>query len=310
MSGTTKYGDSSLFNNTGPNNSAFGNYAAYNNTDASCNTAIGSNALFNNTNAPHNTAIGAGAMFYNTTGQLNTAVGSSALEGPVPAASVGNQNVAIGAQALYSNGGDNNVGVGYQSLLNNTTGQKNIAIGSSAGYYLSGSSSYNTFLGTNANVDLSSNTYNYSTALGHNAIIDTSNQIVLGTSNENVKIPGSYVGIGTYNPGGIYALDVSGSVYATTYSTPSDYRIKENVTQLDDTFVVDKLNPVTYLNKKSGKQDIGLIAHELQEIYPELVNGEKDGEQFQSVNYTGLIPILIKEIKELKERVKILEERN
>jgi hypothetical protein len=32
------------------------------------------------------------------------------------------------------------------------------------------------------------------------------------------------------------------------------------------------------LNKKSEKQDIGLIAHELKEIYPELVNGEKDGE--------------------------------
>ena len=124
--------------------------------------------------------------------------------------------------------------------------------------------------------------------------------------NENGSTP--RVGIMTSNPQ--YTLDVSGNVNATSYNTPSDYRIKENVTQLDDTFVVDKLNPVTYLNKKSDKQDIGLIAHELQEIYPELVNGEKDGEQLQSVNYLGLIPILIKEIKLLKERVKILEERN
>ena len=102
----------------------------------------------------------------------------------------------------------------------------------------------------------------------------------------------------------VYALDVGGSVNATSYNTPSDYRIKENVTQLDSKFVVDKLNPVTYLNTKSDKQDIGLIAHELQEIYPELVNGEKDGEQFQSVNYIGLIPILIKEIQELKKEIK------
>jgi|688.fasta_scaffold164745_1 hypothetical protein len=99
-------------------------------------------------------------------------------------------------------------------------------------------------------------------------------------------------------------IDCSGNVLATTFSMPSDYRIKENVTQLDETFIVDKLNPVTYLNKKSGKQDIGLIADELQEIYPELVNGEKDGEQLQSVNYTGLIPILIKEIQELKKEIK------
>jgi hypothetical protein len=95
-------------------------------------------------------------------------------------------------------------------------------------------------------------------------------------------------------------IDCSGNVLATTFSMPSDYRIKENVTQLDETFIVDKLNPVTYLNKKSGKQDIGLIADELQEIYPELVNGEKDGEQLQSVNYTGLI----KEIQQLKKEIK------
>ena len=47
MSGTTKFGTGSLNTSTGANNSAFGNYAAYHNGDASCNTAIGSNALFN-----------------------------------------------------------------------------------------------------------------------------------------------------------------------------------------------------------------------------------------------------------------------
>ena len=63
------------------------------------------------------------------------------------------------------------------------------------------------------------------------------------------------------------------------------------------------------MNTQTSKQDIGLIAHELQQYYPELVMGEKDGAYYQSVNYTGLIPILIKEIKELKNEVKILKER-
>ena len=45
MSGTTKFGTGSLNTSTGANNSAFGNYAAYHNGDASCNTAVGSNAL-------------------------------------------------------------------------------------------------------------------------------------------------------------------------------------------------------------------------------------------------------------------------
>jgi cytoskeletal protein CcmA (bactofilin family) len=113
------------------------------------------------------------------------------------------------------------------------------------------------------------------------------------------------VGIGTFTPQ--FPLDVTGIVNATSYKSASDYRIKKDVIPLDDSFTVDKLRPVTYNNTKLDKQDIGLIAHELQEIYPFLVNGEKDGEHFQSVNYTGLIGILIKEIQDLKERVKKLE---
>ena len=67
-------------------------------------------------------------MCNNVGGQLNTAVGSSALEG-LTQTSVGDFNVAIGPQALYSNQGDRNVAVGYQSLLYNTTGSENVAIG-------------------------------------------------------------------------------------------------------------------------------------------------------------------------------------
>jgi hypothetical protein len=101
----------------------------------------------------------------------------------------------------------------------------------------------------------------------------------------------------------------TGILTAQSFTAASDYRIKENVVTIykNEDFKIDNLRPVTYKNKISGSQDIGLIAHELQEQYPFLVIGEKDGPQNQSINYTGLIPILIKEIKELKERVKTLE---
>jgi hypothetical protein len=104
-------------------------------------------------------------------------------------------------------------------------------------------------------------------------------------------------------------LTVTGTCSATSFNATSDYRIKENVINLTNksSFTVDHLRPVTYTNKLSGKQDIGLIAHELQEHYPFLVSGEKDGLENQSVNYIGLIGILIKEIQELKEKVKTLE---
>jgi len=104
-------------------------------------------------------------------------------------------------------------------------------------------------------------------------------------------------------------LDATG-VEAISYNATSDYRIKDNVRPLTDcSFTVDHLRPVTYNNNQSNnKQDIGLIAHELQEHYPFLVNGEKDGEHNQSVNYTGLIGLLIHEIQQLKQRVSILEQ--
>ena len=107
-----------------------------------------------------------------------------------------------------------------------------------------------------------------------------------------------------------FVVDSSGNVTANSFNALSDYRVKENVQQLDTTlFNVDKLIPVTYNKIDSGKQDIGFIAHEVQEVFPFLVTGEKDGEQTQSLNYLGLIGVLVKEIQELKKRVVILENR-
>ncbi len=105
------------------------------------------------------------------------------------------------------------------------------------------------------------------------------------------------------------SANLTGSVTANGITVGSDYRIKDNVTKLNDTFVVDNLNPVTYTNTKTLRQDVGLIAHELQEQYPFLVNGTKDGEELQSVNYTGLIGILIKEIQCLKKEVSIMSQQ-
>ena len=190
----TNYGLNSLKNNNGNDNSAFGAYSLYNSNSTSNNTAVGSNSLFFNTIGVNNTAIGAGSICNNTTGSLNTAVGSSALEGTI-GVSVGDKNVAVGAQGLFNNTGNLNTALGAYAGLANTS-QIN-----------------NTFLG--ALTDLSSNNlaYTNSTALGYNAKIDASNQIVLGTSSEKVKIPGSYVGIGgVYSPASGFSLDVSGNV--------------------------------------------------------------------------------------------------
>ena len=132
-----------------------------------------------------------------------------------------------------------------------------------------------------------------------------------------------YVGINQKNPaytldvsgnissnGTIYttSLDASGNISATSFSATSDYRIKNNVHPVDlTTMNINNLNPVYYYNTLSNHQDIGLIAHEVQEYFPYLVNGDKDGQQYQSINYNAIIPILVKEIQDLKQRVHQLE---
>ena len=122
-----------------------------------------------------------------------------------------------------------------------------------------------------------------------------------------IKHDTGFVGIGTTTPATM--LQVNGVVTATSFNATSDYRIKQNVHLLDASFNVDGLRPVSFINSKLGKQDIGFIAHEVGEHYPFLVNGEKDGEDMQSLNYTGIIGILVKEIQELKKQVAQLNAR-
>ena len=104
-------------------------------------------------------------------------------------------------------------------------------------------------------------------------------------------------------------LTIKNTLTAGSYVVSSDYRIKNNVAKLDKTFTVNNLRPVKYLQTLINKKQYGLIAHELQQYYPDLVFGEKDGQDLQRVNYTGLIAILINEIIQLKQEFRELEKK-
>jgi predicted acyltransferase (DUF342 family) len=104
-------------------------------------------------------------------------------------------------------------------------------------------------------------------------------------------------------------VGISGNCVGGSFITTSDYRIKTDIMELDNTYMVDPLRPVQYYNKNTNGRDIGFIAHEVQQIYPFLVTGEKDGNDNQSLNYNGIIGILVKEVKELKREVKELKQQ-
>jgi hypothetical protein len=69
------------------------------------------------------------------------------------------------------------------------------------------------------------------------------------------------------------------------------------------------LKPVTYKWKIDGTDGQGFIAHELQEVCPDAVTGEKDGEQMQGVDYGKLTPILTAALQEAIAKIETLETR-
>jgi hypothetical protein len=90
--------------------------------------------------------------------------------------------------------------------------------------------------------------------------------------------------IGFANPNG-YVGSITTSGSSTAYNTSSDYRLKENILPMTGALAtVQALKPVTYNWKIDGSNGQGFIAHELQEVCPSAVSGEKD-----AVNEDGSI---------------------
>jgi hypothetical protein len=133
------------------------------------------------------------------------------------------------------------------------------------------------------------------------------NSFIQTTSNGSSGSGSSIIFSDYYAVGPTYATINSTGITTTSVNTTSDYRIKENIQSIATSeYNVDALHPVKYYNTLSKRQDVGFIAHEVQETLPMLVSGEKDGESNQSINYTGIIPILVSEIQELKMKVNML----
>ena len=107
---------------------------------------------------------------------------------------------------------------------------------------------------------------------------------------------------------------VSGS--STTYSTSSDYRLKESIAPMTGALVkVAQLKPVTYKWKSNGIDSQGFIAHELAEVVPECVTGAKDevnadgNPVYQGVDTSFLVATLTAAIQEQQTLITQLTER-
>jgi|TARA_R110000822_G_scaffold22656_9_gene70765 hypothetical protein len=131
-----------------------------------------------------------------------------------------------------------------------------------------------------------------------------------GNAEENATFDGSTLAI----TGAITAtgnISAEGNVIA---AASSDLRLKENLQKIDNALEkVSRLNGYTFTwNEKadkifSSKNDVGVVAQEVEEVLPEIVIDRVDG--YKAVYYEKLVPLLIESIKELKERIEELEKR-
>ena len=102
-----------------------------------------------------------------------------------------------------------------------------------------------------------------------------------------------------------------------TYSETSDYRLKENVTEITDALDrVSKLKPsrFNFISEKDRTVD-GFLAHEVQDIVPEAVVGvkdevdEDDNPKYQSIDKSKIVPLLVAAIQELKAEIELLKNK-
>ena len=244
-------------------------------SDSFGNTAGGTDSLLNNTpdpNGTNNTAFGFEALLSNTTGDWNTATGSTALAFNT----TGGYNTAGGTAALLNNTtGSNNTANGLQALYSNTTGSNNIGIGLQAGQRLT--------TGSN-NIDIG------------NVGQDEENTIRIGTQGRQTA---------TYIAGIFGTPKIKKACQVVVENTgllgcvKSSARYKHDIRDMGNASdKLMKLRPVTFRYKadSTGIEQYGLIAEEVEKVYPELVIEDNDGKP-ETVAYQVLPAMLLNELQ-------------
>ena len=121
-------------------------------------------------------------------------------------------------------------------------------------------------------------------ATGSNIFVDTAN---------------SRVGVGTTVPS--TTLQVSGTITCTDINSTSDIKLKENIHSIDNPLdKVMQINGVGFRWKDTKEEALGVIAQDIEEVLPELV---KENDHHKSVNYNGLIGVLIEAVKEQQRQI-------
>jgi hypothetical protein len=262
------------------------------------NTAVGANTLSANLSGNDNTALGVSALQKNTIGAFNVACGVSALMDN----GGGNHNAALGRNALLKNfGGSSNTACGSGALENNFAGSENVAVGYRA---LAGNSigAGNIGVGYSAGAAL---TGNNNICIGNAGEVGDIGTIRIG----NVAHGRVFISAVLSSNGG--GLPVTVNPFGQLGLTLSSARFKQDIADMGDASSrLLELRPVTYRYKSEphGQKQIGLIAEEVDEVMPELVARDANGE-ILTVHYERLPVLLLNELQKQQRTIIALQAR-
>ena len=152
------------------------------------------------------------------------------------------------------------------------------------------------------NTQASSATATNQTIIGFEATGQANNSVVLGNDDVTAVYMAEDRGAKIYAGEGDFSGDIT---TAGNVTVSSDIRLKKDIVDLPSTLEnIKSLRPATYRKKSSlsseeyGSTEIGLIAQELQEVYPNMVSEDGSKDLLLSVSYMELIPVLIRGMQE------------
>ncbi|MFD1161834.1 tail fiber domain-containing protein [Hwangdonia seohaensis] len=249
------------------------------------------------------TKQGAVSIGTNTTASANfaTALGANTMASGIVSTALGNLTTASGLYATAMGTNTNATGDFSTAMGVGTTahGDYSFASGSST----IGNGSYSAAFGSNTDA------YgDYSVAMGLGTIADGQSSLVIGEYNDIRPDVLFQIGNGTGDgTGGTFRANAmtvftNGHILAFSYDLPSDRRLKSNIIDLNYGLqTILKLSPVAYNWKnrpEESSKTFGLIAQDVQPIINEIVDVGEDKNKTLSINYTELIPVLIKAIQD------------
>jgi hypothetical protein len=284
---------------SGSHNTAFGGDALASNSLGNENTAIGTLALSDNVNGHRNTGLGVTALTFTQNGSHNVGLGWAALGRNVS----GSFNTAVGSRALEDSLQLDNTAVGFEAARNVNQGSRNVAVGSGALPDVT-SGSGNIAIGYLAGADLMTGSDNIH--IGYQGAADESDTIRIGVAQNRAFIQGIR---GTTTGGAAVAVLVDLAGQLGTVS--SSRRTKEDIEDMRAASAgIFRLRPVTFRYIQpyadgSKPLDYGLIAEEVDEVYPDLVVRNEAGE-IETVQYHKLVPMLLNELQRLRREVDAL----